>query len=90
MKNGVLFFNCLPYNKFLSLSKLKTLADDKINNLKTETLFEMGRKYYGKRNKCWLSAFSPFLAMFLKGFFFRFVISRDLCGNRLNVHKSRY
>ena len=32
---------------------------------------------FGKRRKCWLPAFSPFPTMFLTGFFFRVVKSRD-------------
>ena len=37
----------------------------------------MGRKHSGKRRKCWLPAFSPFLTMFSKGFYFSVVGSRD-------------
>ena len=33
-----------------------------------EILLGMGRKYCGKRRKCWLPAFSPFPTMFSKGF----------------------
>ena len=35
---------------------------------KTEILFGMGRKSCWKRRKCWLPAFSPFPAVFSKGF----------------------
>ena len=44
---------------------------------KTEILCGMGRKYCGKRRKCWLPAFSPFTAKFLKGFFLKIVTCRD-------------
>ena len=46
-------------------------------NLTTDVLFWMDRIHCGKRRKCWLPAFSPFVAMFLKAFFFRVVNSRD-------------
>ena len=34
-----------------------------------EFLFDKDEKHCGKRRKCWLPAFSPFLTMFSKGFF---------------------
>ena len=34
-------------------------------NLTTDALFGMGRKRCGKRRKCWLLAFYPFLTMIL-------------------------
>ena len=69
-------FNSFPINKFLDWSKLEAFADDKVNAT-TDVLFGVGRKHCGKRRKCWLPAFSPFLTMFLKGFFFRVFKSRD-------------
>ena len=45
-------------------------------NLKTKLLFWMGRKHCEKWRKCWLPAFSPFLTIFSKGFFFMVVTSR--------------
>ena len=36
-----------------------------------------GREYCGKRRKCWLPAFPPFLKMFSKGFSPRVVKSQD-------------
>ena len=57
--------NSLPNDKFLDWSKLKAVAHDKCG-LKIETCFENGRKHCWKRKKCWLPAFSPFPAMFLK------------------------
>ena len=63
-----------PKNKFLNCSKLKAFADDKNKcNLKTDILVRMGRKHCGKKRKCWLPAFSPFSAMFSKGFSFSIV-----------------
>ena len=35
------------------------------------------RRHCGKRRKCWLPAFSPFLTMFSKGFFPKVIESRD-------------
>ena len=56
--------------KTLDKSKLKALADDKINvTKKVEICFGKGRKHCGKRRKCWFPAFSPFPAMFSKGFY---------------------
>ena len=75
------YVNSLPNDKILDWSKLKAFADNKINlkccNLITEILFGKGRKYCGKREKCWLPAFFPFPTMFSKGFFFRVVTSPD-------------
>ena len=77
----------LPNHNFLDWSKLKALADEKINE--TEKLkFVNGRKHYGKRRKCWPPAFSPFPIMFLKGLFVRVGISWDCVVNgkaRCNV-----
>ena len=42
----------------------------------------MGRKHCGKRRKCWLPAFSPFLTMFSKGFFCKVVKSQDYVVDR--------
>ena len=36
-----------------------------------------GRKHFGKRRKCWLTAFSPFPTKFSKGYFLRVVKSQD-------------
>ena len=72
--------NSLPNDKILDQSKLKAFADDKINvKKKNEICSGKGRKYCGKRRKCWLPAFSPFPTMFSKGLFPRVVKSRD-CG----------
>ena len=35
------------------------------------------RKHCGKRRKCWLPAFSPFLSVFSKGFFIKVVKTWD-------------
>ena len=44
---------------------------------KIEICFGKGRNHPGKRSKCWLPAFSPFPTMFLEGFKYRVVTSRD-------------
>ena len=44
---------------------------------KIEICFGKGRKYCGKRRKCWLPAFSPFPTMFSKALFYRMVKTRD-------------
>ena len=41
------------------------------SNLKTEILFGIVRKNCGKRRKCCIAAFSPFLTNFQKGVFFQ-------------------
>ena len=48
-----------------------------------EICFGKGRKHCGKRRKCRLPAFSPFPTMFSKGFFPRFITSRD-CVEQLS------
>ena len=75
---GPIALNSLPNDKFLDWSKLKAFSrlQNKCNS-KTKVLFVMGRKHCGKRRKCWSPAFSPFPAMFSKGFFCRVVKSRD-------------
>ena len=55
-----------------SICRLQNICDRKI-----EICFGKGRKHCGKRRKCWLPAFSPFPTMFLKGFFFNVVKSRN-------------
>ena len=68
----------LPNNNFFDWSKLKELADNKINvTEKLKFVMGMSRKPWGKRRKCWLPAFSPFPTMFSKGFFPRVVKSRN-------------
>ena len=69
-----LSFMSLPNDKSFDSSKLKIFADSKINV--TEKLkFVLGRikKHCGKRRKCWLPAFSPFLTLFSKGYFLQVV-----------------
>ena len=65
--------NSLPNDKFLDWSKLKALAEDKINATKRQILF----------SRCWLPGFSPFLTIFSKAFFFRVVNSRDYVASGL-------
>ena len=50
--------------------------------LKTEILFGIGRKHYGKWRKCWLPA-SPFPRLFPKDFLFRVIKSRDCVEKEL-------
>ena len=72
------FFNTLPNDKIVDLSKSKAFADDKINVAeKLKFVFWKGRKHCGKRRKCWLPAFFPFHTMFSKGFFLWVVKSWD-------------
>ena len=49
----------------------------KWNLKKKEILFGIGRKYCGKRRKCWLPALSPFPTMFSKDFSVEVVKSRE-------------
>ena len=53
---------------------------------RTESCFWKGRKHCWKRRKCWLPAFSPFSAMFSKGFIYRDVKS---CDSVLRVNTKR-
>ena len=61
--------------------KLKVFADYKINlNEKAENWFWKSRTHCGKRRKCLLPAFSPFLRRCFKALNFRFVKSLDCVG----------
>ena len=60
-----------PSNKILDKSKLKILAEDKMNVTQNLKCVEIGRKDFWKKRKCWLPAFSPFLEKFSKAPFFR-------------------
>ena len=79
--NLFLCVNPLPNNLFLAWSKLKAFkafADDKTNVASKQKFFIwIGRKHCGKRRKCWLPAFSPFLTMFSKGYFLMVVKCQD-------------
>ena len=75
------------------MSKLQTCPDgknlqmkQKIIGSKNENSFGKGRKHSGKRRKGWLPAFSPFPAMFSKGYFLWIVKSQD-CVSRVNMFK---
>ena len=59
-------FNPLPNDKFLDLSKLKQIADDRYSkvHLKWKISVIKGRKHFEKRRNCLLHTFSPFLTMF--------------------------
>ena len=76
----------------LDLSKLKALADDKLNVAKIIISFcDWIRKHCWKRRKCWLPAFSPFPTMFLKAFQSRFVKNWDcLIKNQLLTTQSLF
>ena len=55
----------LPDDKVLTQSKLKALVEDDLNVAKMmKFVFDGGKKHYGKKRNCWLSAFSPFPTMF--------------------------
>ena len=59
---------------FLNWSKLKEICRQQNKcDRKIQICFGKGRKYCGKRRKCWLPTFSPFPTMFSKGFFLRVV-----------------
>ena len=78
--------NSLSNDKSLDWSKIERICRQQNKyNLTTDVLFGMGRKHCGKRRKCWLPAFSPFLIMFLKPYFFRFItIVAIMSGKELN------
>ena len=54
--------------------------------MKTEIHFGMVRKHCGKRRKCWLPAFSPFPAMFSKGFYFSWLLKVRSVWLRVKPH----
>ena len=70
-------FNYLPNDNILDVTKLKAFADDKNVAQMLITDFDRVENFAGKRRKCWIPAFSPFPAMFSKGFFLRIGKSRD-------------
>ena len=70
--------NSLPNDKFSDWRKLQAFADNKINATLQEMFFlGLVENIVGKGKKCWLPAFSPFLTMFVKDFFFRVIKSRE-------------
>ena len=61
----------LRNDKILDWTKLKAVADDKLNFAKMIiSLFGKVEKHCGKRTKCWLPAFSPLATMLSKGLFY--------------------
>ena len=81
-------FDSLPNDKILNWFKLKAFADDKINvtqilKFVLKVVENIVRKHCGKRRKCWLPAFSPFLTILSKAFFLRVVKLSGLCGKEL-------
>ena len=70
--------NSFPNNNILNESKFIAFADDKIiMTQKLKILLERVENIVGKRRKCWLPAFSPFLTMFSDTFFSAGVKSWD-------------
>ena len=62
--------NFFTNNKFLDFSKLKVLADDKINVTEKLKLFWEGWEALWEWRKCCVTSISPFRNFFfLKGFF---------------------
>ena len=68
------YFNPLPNNNFLDVTKLKAFADDVAKIM--IFLFDRAENAVVK-GKCWLLPFSPFPTVFSKAFFFRVVKIRD-------------
>ena len=61
--------NPAPNDKILDMTKLKALADDKLNVTRMMiTLYDRI-----ENTECWLLAFSPFPAVYSQAFFFRVV-----------------
>ena len=74
----IYYINTLPNDKNVDFSKVKAFANNKSNvTQKLKFALGKGRKYCGKRRKCWIPAFSPFPTIFSKGFFLRVVKSWD-------------
>ena len=68
----------LPKDKILDQSKLKAIADDKMNDRKIEIWFSKGRKHCGEKGESAVyQHFLHFPQCFLKGPFLRVVESRD-------------
>ena len=51
-------FISLPNDKISDYTKLKALADDKINMTQKSVWHGLNRKHCGKRRKCWLQHYS--------------------------------
>ena len=73
----ILLFNSLTHSKILDWSKLKALANDKLNFAKMMIIFDREKIIVEKTRKCCLPAFSPFFRMFSKSYFLRVVNSLD-------------
>ena len=72
----------LPNENILDWSILKAYADHKIIlTEKNGICFGEGTKHCGNWRKCWSPAFCPLPTMFLKGFLYRVVKSRDFVVN---------
>ena len=71
-------FNLSSANAFtLVLSMKLSFGEESSDITVCSSSFGMGKTHCGKRRKCWLPAFSPFLTMFSKGFLFRVIKSLD-------------
>ena len=68
--------SCLQNDKILDWTKLRAFADKKVKVYPMFCLWK-GRKHSGKRRKCWLQPFSPFLLQGCK--------KQGLFGIRLKV-----
>ena len=68
-------FNALLYTaEFKTSPKFKAFPDFKLNmTQKWKLYFAKDRKNCGKRRKCWLPPFSPFLTMFSQALFLRMI-----------------
>ena len=78
-KIGMLL-NSLPNDKIWDLIKTEAFADDKLDIAEMEiSVFDWIQKLRRKLRKCWFTAFSSFPTIFSTGFFFRIIISQDLC-----------
>ena len=83
-KNLIFCFLTLILYRILRLVQIESIFRQQNEfDLKTEILFGMGRKHWGRWRKWSLPAFSPFHPMFSRGIFFRVVKSRD-CVKELN------
>ena len=59
MKPRSYAMNSLPNDKILVLSKSEAFADNNLNSIQMmEFFFNRVENIFGKRRKCWLSAFS--------------------------------
>ena len=78
-------FNSLPNDSFLNWSKLKVIADDKINVAqKMKPVSGRIENIVGKGENAGYQQFLLFPLCLSNGFFFKVVNKLGLCGKRLN------